>query len=112
MFDERAQAEVWGANPQALIAAALAYPQGQGRRVDGGFIVNGRWNFSSSSDVAEWNMLAATVREGSKVVDHRTIFFTSCEGVRCHRVCKPGDVLSLSIKPKRLKSPLARPFAR
>ena len=29
------------------------------------------------------------------------------EGVRCHRVCKPGDVLSLSIKPKRLKSPLA-----
>jgi 3-hydroxyacyl-[acyl-carrier-protein] dehydratase len=41
------------------------------------------------------------------VVDHRTIFFTSCEGVRCHRVCRPGDVLNLSIKPKRLKSPLA-----
>ncbi|HTX66566.1 MAG TPA: hypothetical protein VMD31_12405, partial [Opitutaceae bacterium] len=29
------------------------------------------------------------------------------EGVRCHRMCKPGDVLSLSIKPKRLKAPLA-----
>jgi 3-hydroxyacyl-[acyl-carrier-protein] dehydratase len=27
--------------------------------------------------------------------------------VRCHRVCRPGEVLSLSIKPKRLKSPLA-----
>ena len=52
-------------------------------------------------------LLEGQVGEAGKVVDHRTIFFTSCEGVRCHRVCKPGDVLSLSIKPKRLKSPLA-----
>ncbi len=40
-------------------------------------------------------------------VDAKTIFFTSCEGVRCHRVCKPGDVLSLTVKPKRVKMPLA-----
>ena len=46
------------------------------------------------------------VDEG-KVVDPKTIFFTSCEGVRCHRICKPGDVLSMSIKPKRAKMPLA-----
>lgn len=52
-------------------------------------------------------LLEGQVGEAGKAVDHRTIFFTSCEGVRCHRVCKPGDVLSLSIKPKRLKSPLA-----
>jgi hypothetical protein len=35
------------------------------------------------------------------------IFFTGCEGVRAHRVCKPGDMLTLSIKPKRMKMPLA-----
>jgi 3-hydroxyacyl-[acyl-carrier-protein] dehydratase len=35
------------------------------------------------------------------------IFFTGCEGVRAHRVCKPGDILTLSIKPKRMKMPLA-----
>jgi len=52
-------------------------------------------------------LLEGQVGEAGKVVDHRTIFFTSCEGVRCHRVCKPGDVLSLSIKPKRMKMPLA-----
>ena len=52
-------------------------------------------------------LLEGQIGEAGKVVDHRSIFFTSCEGVRCHRVCKPGDVLSLSIKPKRLKSPLA-----
>jgi len=35
------------------------------------------------------------------------IFFTGCEGVRAHRMCKPGDILTLSIKPKRMKMPLA-----
>ena len=71
MYDERAQEEVWGTNPDALIAAAIAYPQGQGRQVDGGFVISGRWNFASSVDVADWNMLAVTVRDGDKVVDHR-----------------------------------------
>jgi 3-hydroxyacyl-[acyl-carrier-protein] dehydratase len=27
--------------------------------------------------------------------------------VRAHRICKPGDILSLSVKPKRMKVPLA-----
>jgi 3-hydroxyacyl-[acyl-carrier-protein] dehydratase len=27
--------------------------------------------------------------------------------VRAHRLCKPGDILSLSVKPKRMKMPLA-----
>jgi len=45
--------------------------------------------------------------EDGRQVDPKTIFFTGCEGVRCHRLCRPGDVLSLSIKPKRAKMPLA-----
>jgi 3-hydroxyacyl-[acyl-carrier-protein] dehydratase len=52
-------------------------------------------------------MLEGGICEPGKMVDPRTIFFTSCEGVRCHRMCKPGDVLSISIKPKRVKMPLA-----
>jgi 3-hydroxy-9,10-secoandrosta-1,3,5(10)-triene-9,17-dione monooxygenase len=71
LYDERAQAEVWGPDPDALIASGIAYPQGQGRRVDGGFVVNGFWNFSSGVDPATWNMLAVTVRAGDRVVDHR-----------------------------------------
>ena len=42
-----------------------------------------------------------------KMVGVDTIFFTGCEGVRAHRICKPGDILSLSVKPKRMKVPLA-----
>jgi 3-hydroxyacyl-[acyl-carrier-protein] dehydratase len=45
--------------------------------------------------------------EPGKVVNPQTIFFTGCEGVRAHRMCKPGDILTLSIKPKRMKMPLA-----
>jgi 3-hydroxyacyl-[acyl-carrier-protein] dehydratase len=48
----------------------------------------------------------ATPEEG-KVFDPKKMFFTSCEGVRCHRICRPGDVLSLNIRPKRAKMPLA-----
>jgi 3-hydroxy-9,10-secoandrosta-1,3,5(10)-triene-9,17-dione monooxygenase len=71
LYDERAQEEVWGQDPDALIASGIAYPQGRGRRVDGGFVVSGLWNFSSGVDPATWNMLAVTVRDGERVVDHR-----------------------------------------
>jgi len=71
LYDERAQDEVWGKNPDALIASGIAYPQGRGRRVDGGFVISGLWNFSSGVDAGDWNMLAVTVRDGDRVVDHR-----------------------------------------
>lgn len=70
-YDERAQEEVWGANPDALIASGIAFPQGQGRKVDGGYVISGHWNFSSGVDPSDWNMLAVTVRDGERVVDHR-----------------------------------------
>jgi 3-hydroxyacyl-[acyl-carrier-protein] dehydratase len=40
-------------------------------------------------------------------VDAKAIYFTGCDGVRCHRICRPGDVLKLSVKPKRLRMPVA-----
>lgn len=52
-------------------------------------------------------LLEGSAPTDGKVVDESKIFFTSCEGVRCHRICRPGDLLSLSIKPKRTKMPLA-----
>jgi 3-hydroxy-9,10-secoandrosta-1,3,5(10)-triene-9,17-dione monooxygenase len=71
LYDERAQAEVWGADADALIASGIAFPQGQGRKADGGFVIGGKWNFSSCVNVADWNMLAVTVKEGDRAVDHR-----------------------------------------
>ena len=71
LYDERAQAEVWKDDPDALIASGIAYPQGSARPVDGGFVIEGHWNFSSGVDGSGWNMLAVTVRDGERVVDHR-----------------------------------------
>tara|TARA_B110000483_G_scaffold229872_1_gene294435 strand:+ start:201 stop:1154 length:954 start_codon:yes stop_codon:yes gene_type:complete len=52
-------------------------------------------------------LLEGVSSEEGKTIDQTKIFFSSCEGVRCHRICRPGDLLSLSIKPKRTKMPLA-----
>ena len=52
-------------------------------------------------------LLQSAGTDSGKVVSPKTIFFTGCEGVRAHRICKPGDTLTLSIKVKRMKMPLA-----
>ena len=75
LYEERAQEEVWGTDPDAFIASGIAYPQGRGRVVDGGIELSGLWNFSSGVTVSTWNMLACVVREdekaGSKIIDYR-----------------------------------------
>jgi 3-hydroxy-9,10-secoandrosta-1,3,5(10)-triene-9,17-dione monooxygenase len=71
MYEERAQEEVWGADPEALIASGIAFPQGRAKKVEGGYLIGGKWNFSSCSNIAEWNMLAVTVRDGDRPVDYR-----------------------------------------
>ncbi|MDQ8182979.1 phosphopantetheine-binding protein [Pelagicoccus sp. SDUM812005] len=35
-----------------------------------------------------------------------SIFFTGADGVRCSRVCKPGDTLELSVELKRRRDPM------
>ena len=52
-------------------------------------------------------LLEGAPAEPGKVISPSTIFFTGCEGVRAHRVCRPGDTHTLSLKQKRMKMPLA-----
>lgn len=40
-------------------------------------------------------------------VDPSRILFTSCGSVRCSRVCRPGDILQLAVRPRRIRAPLA-----
>jgi 3-hydroxyacyl-[acyl-carrier-protein] dehydratase len=35
------------------------------------------------------------------------ILFTAADGVRCQRVCRPGDTLLLQVKVKRIREPIA-----
>jgi len=72
-YDPETQHEVWDANPDALIASSIALAAGRGRKTDGGFIVSGRWPFSSGVDNSDWNMLAVTVYgdDGKTPIDWR-----------------------------------------
>src|ERR1700748_3068131 len=61
MFDSRAQDAVWKQDPDTLIASSFVFPAGRARRVDGGYVLQGRWPFSSGVDSSAWNMLASVV---------------------------------------------------
>lgn len=63
MFPKQAQDEVWTKNPDALIASSFIFPAGRARRAPGGYIISGKWPFSSGVDNSEWNMLAGVVSE-------------------------------------------------
>jgi 3-hydroxy-9,10-secoandrosta-1,3,5(10)-triene-9,17-dione monooxygenase len=72
-YEPETQHEVWDANPDALIASSIALAAGRARKAPSGFIVNGRWPFSSAVDNCDWNMLAVTVfaEDGKTPVDWR-----------------------------------------
>jgi len=72
-FPPQAQEELWSVSTDVLIATSLAFAQGRARKVDGGYVVNGRWPLSSGVDNSDWNMLGAILRdkEDGPPVDHR-----------------------------------------
>ena len=68
MADPRVQQEVWGENPDTWIASPYA-PMGVLRPVDGGYVFNGRWQFSSGTDHCDWIFLGAFLgdRDGNRL---------------------------------------------
>ncbi|MBJ8344713.1 acyl-CoA dehydrogenase family protein [Antrihabitans sp. YC2-6] len=56
--DPRVQEEVWGADNDTWMASPYA-PTGIAKPVDGGYIFNGRWQFSSGTDHCDWIFLGA-----------------------------------------------------
>jgi alkylation response protein AidB-like acyl-CoA dehydrogenase len=65
LSDERLQEEVWGQDADTWIASPYA-PMGTATPVDGGYTVNGRWSFSSGTDLCDWVVLGASVPGGGK----------------------------------------------
>jgi 3-hydroxy-9,10-secoandrosta-1,3,5(10)-triene-9,17-dione monooxygenase len=56
--DPRVAAEIWADDIDTWVASPYA-PQGVARPVDGGYIFNGRWQFSSGTDHCGWIFLGA-----------------------------------------------------
>ena len=70
-YEPETQHEIWDKNPDVLIASSIALAAGRGRRTEGGFVVSGKWPFSSGVDNSDWNMLAVTIYENDAPVDWR-----------------------------------------
>jgi len=67
-FPEQGQADVYGANPDAVVSAVIG-PRGKAVRTDGGYRLEGVWPFASGCERAEWLLLGAQVLENGEVVD-------------------------------------------
>ena len=57
IFPPKAQDEIWSASPDTLIASSLVFPAAKAKKVKDGYVISGRWPFSSGVDPSEWNML-------------------------------------------------------
>jgi alkylation response protein AidB-like acyl-CoA dehydrogenase len=60
LMNEQAQNDVWGTNPEARIAGVFN-PTAQTRKVDGGIIVTGAWNWASGSYHADWSYVGVPI---------------------------------------------------
>src|SRR5258706_5005487 len=59
-YEPETQREVWDQNPDVLIASSIALAAGRGKRTKQGYILSGRWPFSSGADNCDWKRLAVT----------------------------------------------------
>jgi alkylation response protein AidB-like acyl-CoA dehydrogenase len=74
-YSERAQQEIWGANPDAKVAG-IFFPgiaervPGEGTRVEGGYRLSGRYDYASGSFISDWATLgmAITLEDGSEAL--------------------------------------------
>lgn len=68
-FPEQAQDDVWGANPDALVAGVFSQKVFS-RPVEGGYLVTGEWFYSSGSLHADWAAVSAPLLdEKGELVD-------------------------------------------
>lgn len=60
LFPAKAQDDLWGENPEALVSSSYA-PTGKGLPVKGGFELTGKWSFVSGCDHTDWTIIGAVV---------------------------------------------------
>ncbi len=60
LFDPQASEDVWGDDPTVLVSSSYA-PMGRVTPVDGGFMLSGRWSFSSGCEHCQWVFLGAVI---------------------------------------------------
>ncbi len=94
MFPPSAQNLIWNDDPDVLIASSFVFPSGRARRVKDGYILTGRWPFSSGVELSRWNMLAGIVtpEDETEATEMRVFLVPATE----YKVIDTWDALGLS----------------
>ena len=92
MFPPRAQDEIWGASRDALIASSFVFPAGKARKVADGYVLSGRWPFSSGVDPSEWNMLAGLARLDDHAPPEQRVFLLHRSQYKVHDTWHAGGL--------------------
>ena len=72
LFDDEAQQAVWGDDPTTRLSSSYA-PTGKASIAEGGFVLSGKWSFSSGADHCQWVLLGGLVHNADgAIVDFRT----------------------------------------
>ncbi|POX63492.1 oxidoreductase [Streptomyces sp. Ru62] len=72
LFPDKAQEEVFGADPDAR-TTGVAAPTGVGERVAGGWRVSGKWSYSSGAPFATWAAVGALLKDESGAISDQAL---------------------------------------
>jgi 3-hydroxy-9,10-secoandrosta-1,3,5(10)-triene-9,17-dione monooxygenase len=77
LFHDDAQRAVWGEDTSVRLSSSYA-PTGKATVADGGYMLQGRWSFSSGSAHATWVLLGGLVsNDEGQIVDFKTFLVPS-----------------------------------
>ena len=70
-WPERAQTQIWGEDPQALISGILIPSLGRAEKVRGGYTLTGQWPFVSGVTACDWCILSGMVERSGQAPEER-----------------------------------------
>jgi len=103
MFPPKVQDEVWGASPDTLIASSFIFPAGRARPVKGGYMLSGRWPFSSGVDPSDWDMLAGLVTVAEGAPPEQRVFMVHRSQYQIHDTWFAGGLRGTGSKDVEVK---------
>ena len=103
MFPPKVQDEVWGASPDTLVASSFVFPAGRAQPVKGGYLLSGRWPFSSGVDPSDWDMLAGLVTVAEGAPPEQRIFMVHKSQYQIHDTWFAGGLRGTGSKDVEVK---------
>ncbi len=84
MFPPQAQDDVWNPSADTLTAASFVFPAGKATKVKDGYVISGRWPFSSGVDHCDWNILGGFARLDDNAPPEQRMFLLHKSQYRIH----------------------------